>query len=137
VNANKLIEFKPTRRGMLLRLPRRSLGKAKHFGWLPVAFSLFPIGFATSWLTNLFPMMFQGAPAGMAGVDVFLAAFTAIGLVPLWFGLKIFALGIAILCDQTYASVEINKENLISYESFFGFSFKRTGHQSNGRSTWT
>jgi len=125
VNANNLIEFKSNRRGMLLQLPPRSLGKAKRFGWLPVMFSLFPIGFAASWLTNLFPMIFKGPPAGMGGVDIFLVAFTAIGLVPLWFGLKVFALGIAILLDQTYTSVEITKENLISYESFFGFSFKR------------
>ena len=125
MNANKLIEFKPTRRGMLLKLPYRSLGKAKIFGWLPVAFSLLPIMFAVNWLVPIFPVIFKGAQAGVAAVDIFMVAFAVVGLLPLWFGLKIFALGIAILRDRTYTSALVTKENLICYESFYGFSFKR------------
>ena len=125
MNANHLIEFQPTHRGTLLSLPRRSLGKARIFGWLPIAFSLFPILFAVTWIASIFPMMFQRAPVGMGGVNIFLVAFSAAGLVPMWFGLKILALGIAILMDQTHTSVEVTNENLICYESFYGFSFKR------------
>ena len=124
MNAPKLIEFKPTRRGTSLKLPYRKLGKAKIIGWLPVAFSLLPILFGLNWLSSIFPLMFPGPAAGVA-VDIFMVAFAAIGLAPLWFGLKILALGIAILRDRTYTRVEITKENLVCYESFFGFSFKR------------
>ena len=124
MNAPKLIEFKPTRRGTSLKLPYRKLGKAKIIGWLPVAFSLLPILFGLNWLFSIFPLMFPGPAAGVA-VDIFMVAFAAIGLAPLWFGLKILTLGIAILRDQTYTNVVVTNKNLICYESFYGFSFKR------------
>jgi hypothetical protein len=100
------------------------LGKAKTFGWLPLLFGLIPLGFGVSWISSIFPLKFQG-PAGLGFFDVFIIAFAATGLVPLWFGLKIVILGIAILRDQTYTRVEITDKNLICYESFYGFSFKR------------
>ena len=124
MNAPKLIEFKPTRRGTSLKLPYRKLGKAKIIGWLPDALRLMPRLFRQNWLSSIFPLMFPGPAAGVA-VDIFMVAFAAIGLAPLWFGLKILALGIAILRDRTHTRVEITKENLVCNESFFGFSFKR------------
>lgn len=124
MNAPKLIEFQPTRRGMSLKLPPRKLGKAKIIGWLPVAFSLLPILFGLNWVASIFPLVFQGPGAGLA-FEIFMIALGGTGLVPLWFGLKILVLGIAILRDQTYSRLEVTNENLICYESFYGFSFKR------------
>lgn len=109
---------------MILTLPRRVLGETKKIGWLPLVLGLFPLLFGFSWCSSIFEM-FQvgGAQAGF--IRIFLIGFAAVGLVPMWFGLKIFALGIAILRDQTYASIEVTDKNLICYESFYGFSFKR------------
>ena len=124
MHANNLIEFRPTHRGSILTLPRRELGTIKRIGWLPLLLGLFPLLFGLNWCASILEV-FQGGGAPAGFMQVFLIAFAAVGLVPMWFGLKIFSLGIAILRNQTYASIEVTDKNLICYESFYGFSFKR------------
>lgn len=103
--------------GRRIVLPRRRLGRARHLGWIAVAFGGFGTLFMTAWMwmpiTSGIDELREQDPFGW--ILVLFGCLGLIGMVP---ALGAFAAGIAILLDATRSVVSVRQGTLRTRELF-------------------
>ncbi len=108
---------------MVLRFPARELGHLSQWGWAPLAVGSFGILFMTFWMAQPtiwgIRMILQGQWMGLVSI-----AFGMCGLVGMFFAIKTFAFGLAVIQNRTRSEIELNSKALISRERFGWFSLK-------------
>ena len=129
------IEIVPLVCGLEIHLPRRDLGDAKKAGWLLVAFGAF---------LSLFMILWIGAPVSW-GIDLInrggpwwfgamFIGFGCLGLGGLFFAVKLIALGVVVLRNNTRCVLRVTSQEIIDEERF-GWFRHRTKVRKTQRKT--
>lgn len=116
--------FEPLSDGCRYTLPRRTLGKAKHFGWVLLIGGLVGAVFLFVWmsmpLASAIDILDETPPFA-----IFLFVFGGLGLLGLIPTLGSVSLGIALLRNKTYSRVDVRNGKLICTERFYLGRWKR------------
>lgn len=108
--------------GKRIELPHRDLTSLQKLGWLPLGMGLLGLVFMSFWISGPLlsgiGMIRNGQPFGWA-----LIAFGSLGFIGLFYVLKIFAFGIAVVRNRVGCSVLLNDRFVISRERFGWFRF--------------
>lgn len=117
------IKVEPTSNGTRLVLPRRDLGPFSRLGWAGIAIGVITTIFMFGWMyvpvTSGIEELRKGNSIGW-----FLILFGMTGLVGLFFALKSFSAGLAILRNQSYCEINLRTDKITSRERVGWFSFK-------------
>lgn len=102
-------------------LPKRSLGKLRRLGWVPIAFGLFMTVFMFFWMWG--PI---SSSLGQQGVGRWLGiGFGLLGLPGLAIGIGIMALGVAILANASHTEILLGGGSVCAVERFGWLSLRR------------
>ena len=93
-------------------LPKRNLGDARKFGWLPIGFGLFITLFMIFWMSG--PI--SGGLHGHGGIRWFELIFGLLGLPGLAAGLGLIALGIVILANASHSEIIVEEGFICAVE---------------------